>query len=199
MRDGRTPYFHNLRAMLLFMDDRARTFCQTILEQEHAIITAAPGSKHNHQAWPGGYVDHITEVMNIAIELYKTLNALRPLSFTLSDALFVLFLHDIEKPFRFEFAEDGTIVEKEGIISRNDKKFFRKGFFARYGIELTPEQENAMTNVEGEIDRYSSTERVMNPLAAFCHLCDVSSARIWFDHPLAEGEKLLGSRRSKRN
>ncbi|MCA9623710.1 MAG: hypothetical protein KC731_32030 [Myxococcales bacterium] len=30
--------------------------------------------------------------------------------------------------------------------------------------------------------------RMMGPLAAFCHMCDVASARLWFDHPMAEGD-----------
>lgn len=48
-----------------------------------------------------------------------------------------------------------------------------------YDIALTPQQENALRYVEGEGDDYSSERRVMNELAAFYHMCDVASARIF--------------------
>lgn len=48
MRDGRSPFFHKLEGLLLFIDEPAREVCRTILEQEAGAIAAAPGSKHNH-------------------------------------------------------------------------------------------------------------------------------------------------------
>jgi hypothetical protein len=54
-----------------------------------------------HQAWEGGYVDHLQETMNIGIDLYKTFSQRRDLTFTLSDLFIVLFLHDLEKPFKY--------------------------------------------------------------------------------------------------
>jgi len=63
------------------------------------------------------------------------------------------------------------------------------------GIALTAAQENALRYVEGESHEYSNRHRTMGPLAAFCHLCDVTSARIWFDHPLTEHDPWTGARR----
>jgi hypothetical protein len=39
--------------------------------------------------------------MNIAIELYKNLGSHRPLPFSLSDVLLILYLHDLEKPWKY--------------------------------------------------------------------------------------------------
>ena len=39
--------------------------------------------------------------MIIAAVLHKEFSSLRPLPFTLSDALLVLFLHDLEKPWAY--------------------------------------------------------------------------------------------------
>ena len=35
----------------------------------------------------------------------------------------------------------------------------------------------------------------MGPLAAFCHLADVTSSRLWFDHPLAQDDPWPGAGR----
>jgi predicted RNA-binding Zn-ribbon protein involved in translation (DUF1610 family) len=40
-----------------------------------------------------------------------------------------------------------------------------------------------MRYVEGEFDDYSNQQRAMWPLAAFCHSCDVLSARLWPEYP----------------
>src|SRR5208282_3730794 len=64
-------------------------------------MTTASGSSHNHQAWDGGYQDHIVETMNIACQIYRRFKSCsRPMPFTLSDALLVMFLHDLEKPWK---------------------------------------------------------------------------------------------------
>jgi hypothetical protein len=40
--------------------------------------------------------------MNTAVILYHTFGQLRPMPFSLSDALVVLFVHDLEKPWAYE-------------------------------------------------------------------------------------------------
>ena len=61
----------------------------------------AKGSSHNHQYWEGGYFDHIKEIMDYAEILYNSMSKYRTLPFTLSDAILILFLHDIEKPIKY--------------------------------------------------------------------------------------------------
>lgn len=36
----------------------------------------------------------------------------------------------------------------------------------------------------------------MSPLAAFTHMCDVASARLWHDHPLEADDPWPGAARS---
>jgi hypothetical protein len=136
---------------------------------KYAADKGAAGSGHNHQAWPGGYADHVTEVLNIAIWLYVT--SPRKLPFKLEDALLVLFLHDIEKPFKI----DGHVW-----TTKEARRAFRELVIQMNEVRLTDEQKNALEYVEGEHD-YSGTERKMGPMAAFCHICDVFSARVWHD------------------
>lgn len=154
--------------------------CREILADNALLFSEVRGSSYNHQAWRGGYADHVTECMNIAVMMYETLNSTgRTLSFTLSDALLVLFLHDIEKPWKY----DDKLEIKEELRDKAAQKAFRDRKLHQYGIVLTEQQTNAMEYVEGEIHNHSTKHRYMGELAAFCHMCDIASARLWHDYP----------------
>ena len=172
-----------------------RTAVKKILSDNRDLFGKVQGSTHNHQAWPGGYLDHVTEVMNIALVLYRTLDAKRPLPFSISDILLVVFLHDIEKPWKYELGADGQLQHKATMLTKADHQLFRMEKLAEYGIALTDDHENGLKYAEGELDDYSSRERKMRPLAALAHLCDVTSARIWFDHPASGGDPWEGAQR----
>lgn len=167
--------------LLALLTKEHRLACKKLLKDFHREFQAAPGSTKNHQAWVGGYLDHLVETMNIGDILYDTLHARRPLPFEKRDALLVLFLHDLDKPFRI-------IPDGEGFRSRQPKGTYKSQvlhLLGQYGFlaSMSEAQVNALLSVEGEKDDYSPSVRGMGPLAAFCHLCDVTSARIWFDHP----------------
>lgn len=172
----------DIKDMIIIIDKPARQICLTILLDNLELFKHARGSTHLHQAWQGGYLDHVTETMNIAIIQYSALTSLRSLPFSLSDALVVLFLHDIEKPWKYEFI-DGQITQKFELSNKKSQREFRDQKIKNYGLVLTPAQQNALEHVEGEIHDYSNTIRAMNELAAFCHVCDVISARLWHDFP----------------
>lgn len=71
------------------------------------------GSKSKHQNWQGGYIQHLEEIMNIAIEMYHLLDTKRTLTFTISDCILVLFLHDLEKPWKYSpDTSDNTILSQ---------------------------------------------------------------------------------------
>jgi hypothetical protein len=182
-------------ALIQMIDEPARTGCQQLLAENRTLFQTVPGSSHNHQAWIGGYVDHIQEVLNIAVVLYETMSPLRSLPFTLSDALLVLYLHDIEKPWAYEQNEQGQRQRKTSFVGKEDQQAFRLDLLQRYHIQLTPEQENGLRYAEGEIGNYSNQRRTMGPLAAFCHLCDVASALLWFDHPWSADDPWSGASR----
>lgn len=158
-----------------------------------AFLTNA-GSQHNHQAWEGGYVDHIVETMNIARLFHQNMSSVRHLDFSLSDALIVLFLHDIEKtqPERIDKYVGTGMLRPKAKDRVRFQMIHEKESFGIWDL-LSNEHKNALDFVEGEGDIYSNTRRSMHPLAAFCHICDIASARIWHDRPL-EGGEVWGSR-----
>ena len=179
-----------------YVDEPAAEACRRIYFDNLKLFQQTRGSTHNHQTWDGGYIDHITDGMNYARHLYALDSALgRPLKFSLSDALVIFFLHDLEKPWRIAVSESGEAYNRPGLDTKAAFKAFREAKLKEYGLELTPAQLNGLTYVEGELGDYSSERRVMNELAAFCHKVDVWSARQCFDYPKAEGDEWPGAQR----
>ncbi len=179
--------------------DPYRAICHQIVSENWELFTKVQGSTHNHQNWPGGYLDHISEVMYWAHEFYQfiayDLYYRRPLNFTLSDALLSLFLHDFEKPWKYEIGPDGELRHKPGLETKESHQQLRLQKMTEYGLVVPDYIQHAMKYTEGELNDYSSKRRVMSELAAFCHMCDVCSARLFHDYPLANPAIDLEERR----
>ena len=121
-------------------------------------------------------MDHVLETMKIASLLYVSMSKYRVLPFELHDALLVLFLHDLEKPFKY--------VEPKVVFNDdNEKKIFIFNLVNQFGIELQEEHRNALKYIHGEGDEYNQLIRIQGPLGAFVSMCDIVSARIWFEYP----------------
>jgi len=189
--------YYPLESMLALIDEPNRTACQNILNDNLELFKTVQGSAYNHHTWLGGYYDHIMEVMNIAIVLYERLNSLRPLPFSLSDLLLVLYLHDVEKPWRYDMGNDGKLDNKPHMDSPEKQHIFRDKKLKEYGIKLTPEHENGIKYTEGEAKDYSMHKRVMSELACLAHMSDVCSARVYFDYPLVDNDSWVGAKRVK--
>lgn len=159
-------------------------------DSDHAErVEWAPGSRAAHHAWEGGYKEHLRQTMMIVAQNYplfvetgrsEELSELE--QFTLSDALVVMFLHDIEKMFIYDFDAAGNVVSLVH-VTKSERKEFQRAIIDQYGFELTPTMENALLHVEGVRDEYYVPgERVDQPLAALCHAADNLSARGFYDH-----------------
>ena len=133
--------------LLKRVDQPYQSAFQHFLAGYDGLFRSARGSSHNHQAWEGGYADHIREVMNIAVVLYEALGQLRPLPFSLSDALVVLFIHDLEKPWAYEKVE-GAWRRRAGLKEKAHE--YRMGKLAEARVTLSAELERAVLFVEGE-------------------------------------------------
>ena len=191
-----TLNYLSIDELLEFIEEPHRGVCRRILGDHQSLFEKARGSTHNHQTWAGGYIDHVIDGMNYARHLYAFDAAFgRPLPFSLSDALLIFFLHDLEKPWRILVDEKGRVSNREGFTTKAEFKKFRENKLAEYGLMLSAYQMNAFTYVEGEMEDYSSKKRVMNELAAFCHKVDNWSARGWFDYPMAKNDEWTGAKR----
>ena len=186
------PPYYSILEMIEMMDEPYRTPCRESYVENEELFRISRGSTYNHQTWEGGYHDHVEDAMNKAVrEVRDEIATGRPMPFTLTDALVGVYLHDLEKPWRFRRLPDGS-WENTGLMkTKEDRSFFRRAKIREYGIPLTPALENAIRYAEGEGDDYDPKRRVMNELAALVHMCDVYSARLRHDHPRA-GDPLSG-------
>lgn len=177
------PPYYPLRTMLEMIPEPNRSACLRLYDEEHERFLRARGSTHNHQAWPGGYHDHVEDAMNYAILFYRAeLQTGRAMPYALEDALLAIYLHDLEKPWRFEQA-DGAWRTTGLMKTKADRAEFRWKKIAACGIILSEQVENAVRYAEGEGDDYRSDARVSNELAGFVHEMDNHSARVRHDHP----------------
>jgi len=191
------PKYYSLTELLNKIEEPNGSVCKRMLEENKERFSCAIGSSHNHQSWEGGYLDHLTEIMNIAILLYKPLNEARPLHFSLSDALLVLYLHDLEKPWKYQKITEGKWKSDHLLKDKETQVWpFVQKKIKEYNFELTDEHWNGIKYVEGEKNDYVPGKRTQNPLAAFAHLCDNWSARGWFDCP-NEYDVWKGAKKSK--
>lgn len=185
-------YYLTLDELFDLMED-SETY-ERIYTENAALFDKAQGSSHNHQAWEGGYISHVVEAMNIACQQYDWMARARKMPFKRSEALQVLWLHDIEKPWKYGPRDKADAWVQTAVVeatqdyrnlpvgTKEERKAFRAAIIKHYGIVLTPEQENALEYVEGVPDsKYTPGERTMGELAAFCHSCDILSARMWHD------------------
>lgn len=194
-RDPMKPNYYSIEHMLEMIEEPNRTACIHILADNRKLFQTVQGSTNNHQNWIGGYFDHVQEIMNIAVILYERLDSIRPLPFSLSDLLLVVYLHDIEKPWKYELRNDGQLHHKVTMLTKEDHQRFRMEKLTEYGVMITPEQENGMKYAEGELNDYTNRKRVMGPLACVAHMCDVASARLWFDYPMETDDSWSGAGR----
>ncbi len=154
---------------------------------EHASeIAKTPGSRKKHQAWDGGYLDHIVYATNYALMLH---NLHRNIGFEPDhdegDIALVMLLHDFGKIVRYRKVSDGW----DYVDNPNDAEysFFEKAI-TEFGFKLTSQQLNALEFVHGEGAKYTPKGRLMLPLATICHEADVWNARYCPNNPLSNGK-----------
>lgn len=176
--------YYSYDELIDMIDEPNRTAAKAYYSKYQHIIDIAKGSTHKHQAWSGGFKDHIEDICNLAISQWDMMNARRPLMFSKSDAILVLMRHDDEKPFKYA----GDSLEKAELAQYSDYKDFILAKSAEFGFVFSEEHLNALKYIHGEGEDYRNDVRIQSPLAAFVHCCDTMSARIWYNEPKTRGE-----------
>ncbi|MEC9292301.1 MAG: hypothetical protein VX730_07870 [Pseudomonadota bacterium] len=175
-----------LKGLIQQINDPRQNVLLQIYRDFHDLFHTAPGSTHNHQAWPGGYADHIAEGLRINDVTYDGMEQIRPLPFTKGSAAVTFFFHDIEKIFKFADPTDPRVAhwhtELQHVVPKY-WEFIKKRIILElmktYDFELTDNEWNALKYTHGEGDDYTNTHRVSCPLAAHVGNCDRASARLW--------------------
>ncbi len=78
--------YASVESLLNRIDNPNGATCRRILAHHRELFATVQGSTNNHQAWRGGYLDHVSEVMNIGVLLSEQLSAERALPFSLFPA-----------------------------------------------------------------------------------------------------------------
>lgn len=80
-------------------DSRSELLSKMYDDYGNVLITSpASGKSHYHNAYPGGYIDHILRVMDCAIELSKTYKRMGGnINFTKQEIVFSALHHDLGK------------------------------------------------------------------------------------------------------
>lgn len=171
--------YYSFDEFIDMIDEPSRSICRKIYLENKNIFEFAKGSNVKHHYWEGGYLGHLTEVMNIAVRLHGNLDSCRELPFSLGDVLLILFLHDLEKPWKY----GGDTLRLDEVKSFSSSKDFVRSKISEYGFVLSVDQENALEYTHGEGDDYHPSRLVQSPFGALVSACDNLSARVWPDFP----------------
>lgn len=113
-------------------------------------ISPASGNVHYHNAYPGGYIDHVENVVNIAIQMHKMYvnNGGKP-NYELEELIFAAFHHDLGKlgdgfepnyvpnDSKWHIENQGKVYVRNPHILRmeaTDRTFW---LLQHYGIDIT--------------------------------------------------------------
>lgn len=166
----------SLQTLLGKIDPKKRKICFLIKKDFATKFETFPGSISKHQWWPGGYRNHLEETMNIAVVLFDALQKKRGVPFSLSDALFILFIHDLDKLISYK-----RTGKKFKRTKRHEEINVPQLLKEKYSFRLNPTERNAIRYIHGENQDSNPRKRVMLPLTAFVHCCDILSARVWYE------------------
>lgn len=175
---------YNIQGYIKACGDNAPKL-QQILDDHQSTFDFARGSLYKHQAWQGGYLQHVSDCIQLANYMYDyrhnyygETKDLWPISFSWASVVLVLFLHNIEKPFmQMHMSLDSHMP----VWNKTQRVMFRGELIAKYDLKLTHEEIQALLYVEGEGADYNPEKRIMNELGALCHAADTLSSRLWYD------------------
>lgn len=192
-----------LDELINLIDEPYRIICQRIVNEHGKLFREAPGSRTKHHAWRGGYHDHIVDAMNRAVRAYGEQSATgrlfelpRESRFSLSDVLVAIFLHDIEKPWKY-VPDAWFMVSPLGPVStKAERADVRWRIIEYYGFLLPGRIIHAILHAEGVRDAdYSPDVQLLWPIGMLTHIADHSSAVYGGIFPMAAGDPLTGARR----
>ncbi len=150
-------------------------------EDHLKFFNQAAGSGHNHQAWEGGYRDHLEQFFTAARGIHVMMSDALPSlnrEAPWESVVVVGYFHDIEKLYKYSQL---NCVEGFNSSTFDKMNYLKYVLSARWGIELTEAELNAVYYVHGEGMDYQKDQRVMTRLCAICHMADIASARILHD------------------
>jgi len=171
--------------------------------EDRIVYTPASGTEHYHNAFPGGYIDHVTRVIDNAILTYKSFISM---GFDLSNVskeslLFCAVHHDLGKlgsvdedlyvlnQSEWHVKNQGkiyTINPNLNYMDHNTRTFYLLNYF---GIKCTEDEWIGIKLTDGIYDddnkkyyiTYEKSQVLKTPLPHILHQADINAARFEYD------------------
>lgn len=179
--------------LIKLLDDTHRKPITEFIRCNARLLQSAYATPSGRWTRIGGWWDRTVEGMNVAVALYPILDARRPHPFSLSDALVVLFMRDVEKPWELEDI-DGKKMHRINMMTKDEQHIFRMDIAKRWGIPLSSDQLQAIQYSNDDHCDYTP-QGVETRLAVFAYLCDYWCAEGWPDYPLEKNDPWKGAYR----
>jgi len=181
--------------LCLIEDEKRREAVLALYRKVEKWMNEYPAAVRHHHWWPGGYRDHIEQVMNNALALYEHLKEQEgeyhlegKVDFCLDSLILCAFLHDFDKIGRYEKTDFSKDTWKK---NRMPFEFRRETYAveeaatvvacaARNGLLLTEYEIHALSLAHGgwsDIMQRSYPPK-MHPLAVVLHCADLLSGHI---------------------
>ena len=171
--------------------------------EERMLYTPASSVEHYHNAFPGGYVDHVLRVTRNAVKLYE-LNqewGLDMGDLTKESVIFTALHHDLGKlgtPDEDLYIKNDSEwhVKNQGKIYKynpnihwmnlNDRTYYNLNYF---GIKCTQEEWIGIKLTDGLYDdnnkeyyiKYDKDQTLKTPLPHIMHQADINAARFEYE------------------
>jgi len=171
--------------------------------EERMLYTPASSTEHFHNAFPGGYIDHVLRVTRNAVKLFE-LNqewGLNMGDLTKESVIFTALHHDLGKlgtPTQDLYIKNDSEwhVKNQGKIYKynpkihwmnlNDRTFYNLNYF---GIKCTEEEWIGIKLTDGLYDennkeyyiKYDKDQTLKTPLPHIMHQADINASRYEFE------------------
>jgi hypothetical protein len=184
-----------------FPQDRSEKLIKLYTDYEERIKEAPASTKiHFHNAYPGGYLDHVHNVIECALELTKLFKKMGGIiDFTKEELIFSAMHHDLgklgtlEEPYYVIQESDWHRINRGEVYKHNDnRQYFRVNdltifILQQYGITVTQNEFLAMKLTDGLYDKnnedylkqYGAGDYPMRTnLHKICHWADYMASTI---------------------
>jgi hypothetical protein len=153
------------------------------------LIYTMPAAVGRHHSYPGGYGDHVSQVMYLSYKMWAEVSDNTP-SVTQDDILLVAFVHDLDKLWRYRPTTNPKLLEKgqkfeyrdDAIPYTDVSKTVAECF--RRGIILEDKHLEAIDHHHGgwsaDISSvFAPRGRYMTQLSTILHCADMLSTKIY--------------------
>jgi len=175
------PEINNIISHLLNIEDYNNFKCINLLDYILDKYPNPTGTIYDDNSYESDYYKHMSDILDYASKMFKHLLLKVKLEFSLSDAILVLFLHDIVTTIKYTPVLTKTgVIDENGMIEEEIYEYETASYdeiieilINKFNIKLTEEHKLVLKHIHGEGEDYRKNKKILSPLSAFCHSCEL--------------------------